>query len=182
MPEHRPRFGPLHKSNPPYRAHTIAHGPETLPRHSSLVREITVNPSRALALHDPDCANHAGLGRNAQAQMGIIGHALNFQKPPFCRHNSRKIAAIWLTAFPAITRRRYFGRITAYTRIPAERGADCTIRARSGSPSCTTGPLGKESPPSLQRTDTPRIARSSSGPMARGRRLSDEIKLVLRYF
>src|SRR5262249_49335675 len=67
-----------------HRADAIARRPEMQPAHPTLVEQLPVDPNRTLALQETDRKGHAVLGRDAQAQVDVVGHRMPFQQtdPP----------------------------------------------------------------------------------------------------
>src|SRR5262245_37239863 len=61
-------------------ADAIARRPEVQPAHPTLVEPLPVDPHRTLALQETDRIGHAGLGRDAQAQVDVVGHRRPFQQ------------------------------------------------------------------------------------------------------
>src|SRR5512133_2366558 len=59
-----------------HRAHAITGRPEVQPRHPTLLEHLPVGPHGTLALQEADRMGHAVLGRDAQAQVDVVGHRM----------------------------------------------------------------------------------------------------------
>src|SRR5512135_3110744 len=63
-----------------HRADAIPRRPEMQPRQPTLGEQLPVDPHDTLALQEADRMGHAGLGRDAQAQVDVVGHRMPFHQ------------------------------------------------------------------------------------------------------
>src|SRR5208337_1423306 len=60
--------------------YAVPRRPEVQPRHPTLVKKFPMDPNRTLPFQEADCERHAVLGRNAQAQVDVVGHRMPFHQ------------------------------------------------------------------------------------------------------
>ena len=63
-----------------HRADAVPRRPEVQPRHPALVEPLPVDPHGTLALQEADRMGHAVLGRDAPAQVDVVGHRRPFHQ------------------------------------------------------------------------------------------------------
>src|SRR5512135_2076374 len=63
-----------------YRAHAVTRRPEVQARHPALMKQLPMDPNGALTLQESHRVSHAGLGRDAQAQVDVVGHRMPFHQ------------------------------------------------------------------------------------------------------
>src|SRR5262245_37106868 len=63
-----------------HRADAVARHPEVQPAHPTLVEQLPVDSHSTLALQESVRKGHAVLGRDAQAQVDVVGHRVPFHQ------------------------------------------------------------------------------------------------------
>ncbi len=59
-----------------HRADAVSRRPEVQPGQPTLLQQLPMNTDGALALQEADRVRHAVLGRDAQAQVDVVGHRM----------------------------------------------------------------------------------------------------------